>query len=121
MAKKNDSFNITIDSRLLDSFLRSVPSRLAKARHQSLEDSAQEVQNRAKDIYVPVVTGNLKRSITHEVKRDMAIVGTDVEYAEIREKWNRKTGTKGYLKLALDASGKAIEQIFYKNLEKALK
>ena len=111
--------DIHIDALKLTSFLKNIPGKLDRARKDSLQQSALKVQNRAKE-NAPVLTGHLRRSITHEIQRDMAYVGTDVEYAEVRE-YHTQSKPDGYLRPALSASEKEIQKIFDKNFEKALK
>lgn len=71
------------------------------------------VEREAKKI-VPVKTGTLKRSITHEVDvaRRIGIVGSNVEYAPYVELGTRKWKGKPYLRPALLKSKKKIAAIF---------
>ncbi len=104
---------VTIDA---EKFLKKVGklSNLRPVIQLSLQQSALTVQNTAKQL-APVLTGNLRRSITHEVKTDLARVGTDVIYARVRE-FNTKKIPKGYLRPALTRNRKKIRQIFEKNI-----
>jgi len=100
-----------------------------KAAQVSLQQSALEVQNRAKRL-APFLTGNLRRSITHEVKPLSAKIGTDVVYARIHEFGGRAGRNRrvrirpykgrGYLRPALKQSINKIKQIFTKNLKRYL-
>ncbi|KKL61386.1 hypothetical protein LCGC14_2195790 [marine sediment metagenome] len=69
------------------------------------------VERRAKEM-CPVDTGTLKRSITHEIGTDNAIVGTNVEYAPFIELGTDKWAGKPFLRPALMASAKAIRRLF---------
>lgn len=99
------------------------------AAQLSLQQSALEVQNKAKRL-APFLTGNLRRSITHEVKPLSAKIGTDVVYARIQEFGgragrNRKVRIppykgRGYLRPALKESVNKIKEIFNKNLKRYL-
>jgi len=112
------NMSITIDSKKFEHYLRKAPAKLAKARKDSLQQSALKVQNRAK-VLSPVLTGTLRRSITHKIIRDMAHVGTDVEYAVVQE-YQNKSKPYGYLRPALTENKNAIQKIFEKNYKKAI-
>ena len=68
-------------------------------------------------ILVPVDTGRLRSSITHEVEKTVGRVGTNVEYAKHVEFGTVKMGPKPYLRPALHRNEKKIEKMF-KNLIK---
>lgn len=59
-----------------DKVIKSMEDAISKA----LEASALVVEGAAKNL-APVDTGNLRNSITHEVEKKEARVGTNVEYA----------------------------------------
>lgn len=70
-----------------------------------LRETAVDVEATAKG-FAPVRTGNLRRSITHEVRNvpsgAEAVVGTDVEYAPYVEFGTSKMAPHAYLGPALD-------------------
>jgi phage gpG-like protein len=76
--------SITLEAPHLERLLREFPERAKKAIQISLQQSALIVQNAAK-VNSPYLTGNLRRSITNEVKENQATIGTDVVYARIQE------------------------------------
>jgi len=49
----------------------------------------------------PVKTGRLKRSISHIIEKDKAIVGTNVEYAKYVEGGTRRMAARPFLRKAL--------------------
>lgn len=69
------------------------------------------VERSAKEL-CPVETGTLRRSITHEIQGNYAIVGTNVEYAPHVElgtvNW---PGGKPFLRPALEANLKEIRRL----------
>jgi len=80
---------------------------------QKLVTAALMVERTAKQI-VPVLTGTLKRSITHEPvvpKRDVR-VGSNVEYAPFIEMGTSKQIAKPYLRPALEANMDKIRKLF---------
>jgi len=138
--------SVTFDAPHLERLLKEFPERTKKAIAISLKQSALIVQNAAK-INSPYLTGNLRRSITNEVKENYAEIGTDVIYARIQElggvilpktkKYLRfmtrsknwvTVGKviippfkgKGYLRPALEENSEKILKNFADNLEKQL-
>lgn len=81
---------------------------VARQAGRLLQETALDVESTAKE-FAPVRTGNLRRSITHEV-RDVsggaeAIVGTDVEYAPYVEQGTSRMAPRAFLGPALDKHG----------------
>lgn len=65
----------------------------------------------------PYLSWNLKRSIWVEVKQDIWIVWTNLDYAKAREYVNKKNPhTKFYMKRALETSLEQIKIYFAKNI-----
>lgn len=70
----------------LDFTLKSNAKAVQAATEEAIEEALEAVGSQAEGYaiaLVPVVTSNLKQSITHEVDMDehAAIIGSDVEYA----------------------------------------
>ena len=113
-------FTVTVNMKGLNKYLSKLPGRVNGAIKNALRESSLKVQNQAK-INAPVKTGNLRRGITHKVNRNLtANIGTDVEYARIRE-YHTKRLPHGYLRPALKINRKVIETIFNRHIKKALK
>ena len=66
------------------------------------------------------VTGNLSQSITRNVRKELAVVGTPIEYAPYEEFGTRYRGPHPFLRPAFAKSIQAINNIF-KKLYKAVK
>ena len=65
----------------------------------------------------PYQSWNLRRSINYEIKKDEAIIWTNVKYAKVREYVNKKNPSrKFYMKRALESSYWQIKRIFTKNI-----
>lgn len=87
---------------------------------KSLTQSALLVQWKAVK-NAPYETWTLRRSITNEIKKDTAIIWTNVRYAKVREYVNKKNPwRKFYMKRALESSYWKIKQIFTKNIKNVL-
>lgn len=74
----------------LDKLLKKLDSVANETEYtKALEKCCRVVQTTAKEEHVPVATGTLKRSITHEIRREgqniNGYVGTNVEYAVYQE------------------------------------
>lgn len=82
-----------------------------QAVNVALTASALLVEGAAKNL-VPVDTGNLRNSITHEVEKKEAKVGTNVEYAPFVELGTVKMAAQPYLNPALEANKGNIKKIF---------
>ena len=64
-------------------------------------------------LFVPVKTGTLKRSITHEfISQHTAIVGSNVEYAPHVELGTSKMSAQPYLRPALHKNLGLMKKIF---------
>lgn len=109
--------------------LNGIKAKLENAQKRGLALSAQLVAQRATE-RAHVVTGRLKRSITHSVPKPIeggngfkVDVGTNVEYAEEEEfREGTKDGTPhAYLRPALEASRPAIVKITITNIKAAFR
>ena len=85
-----------------------------KMNFKSLTESAVLVESQAKAL-TPVDTGNLRGSITRDVKQDSAVVGTNVFYAIYVELGTRFQSAQAFLFPALTGSIRKIIAIFKKN------
>ena len=136
---------IEVDSKKLDAALKRAPKKTKRLIQEGLKEAALDVQSDSKK-NAPWDTGNLRRSITHEIKAMSAKIGTDVVYAAIQEyggeirpvkgkyltfkingHWVRTTLSrippykgKGYLRPALQSNEKNINQIFSKKFKNIL-
>ena len=90
-----------------DSPFQAVIQEARKRREKAISECVIMVEADAK-LLCPVLTGNLKRSITHEVESDeektVGAVGSNVEYAYWAEK------KQPYLELAVDQNLDRIKQ-----------
>ena len=83
----------------------------------ALEMVAREFEHHAKDSYVPVDTGRLKNSITHDpVTGNEVYIGSDVEYAAYVEIGTSRMGGRHYLKRAGDSHRDEYADILAKYL-----
>lgn len=76
---------------------------------------------RSKPGEVPrVQTGNLRRSITHEVSKQLPIgkVGTNIKYGKMLELGTKKMAPRPYLRPAAHKAEGAIKAIFTRPIEK---
>ena len=69
----------------------------------------------------PVDTGNLRSSLTWELERDAALVGTNVEYAPAVELGTSRQRAQPYLRPALDSNTDAISRVFEKALARHIR
>lgn len=99
-----------------DKAIKSVEEAISKA----LEASALVVEGAAKNL-TPVDTGNLRNSITHEMEKAEARVGTNVEYAPFVELGTVKMAAQPYLNPALEANKGNIKKIFADALKEAVR
>lgn len=111
--------NINMKNKRLQKILAAYPSKSRKVSRASLQKAALLVQNKGKK-NSPYLTGNLRRSITHQLAPNKALVGTNVIYARVRE-FNTKRMPKGYLRPALENSRKEIRKIFANGISKTLR
>lgn len=96
-------------------FTPELEKKISGAVKKSLHTAALIVE--ADAVYdCPYITGNLKNSITHEVKDDNARVMTNVEYAEWVEYGTYKQKPQPFMRPALDKNRKKINAIFEKEL-----
>lgn len=93
-------YEIRLNSRQIQRLSRS--GELTDA----MQRAGQIVEREAKRL-APVLTGNLRRSIYHEVQRDnlgvVARVGTNVKYGIFQELGTRYHDAQPYLRPALEA------------------
>lgn len=92
---------------------------MEQAVNMALTASALVVEGQAKAL-VPVDTGNLRNSITHEVNKQEARVGTNVEYAPFVELGTVKMAAQPYLNPALEANKGNIKKIFADAIKEAM-
>lgn len=92
---------------------------MEQAINMALTASALVVEGQAKAL-VPVDTGNLRNSITHEVKENEARVGTVTEYAIFQELGTVKMAAQPFLNPALEQNKGNIQKIFVDALSKAV-
>jgi HK97 gp10 family phage protein len=92
----------------LDKVMRNLsPAQIEAPKRRFLTRIALIVERAAKR-RAPVKTGHLRRSITHRVERDRAIVGTNVKYAPYQELGTRFIRPRAFLSGGLQASQGAI-------------
>ena len=110
---------IKIESKSLDRLLGRYKRNQDIAIDKSLHQSALLVQGSAKQ-RSPYLTGNLRRSITHVIKKGIALVGTNIVYAQVRE-FNTRRLPQGYLRPAFRKNLNKIKEIFTKNINRVIK
>jgi hypothetical protein len=94
----------------------NLPDNLQSAIQKSLQQSVLLVQWKA-ITNAPYLTGNLRRSITTEVRQDEWTIGTNVKYAKIREYVNKKNPSRRlYMTRAMQTSKEQIKMYFKKNI-----
>ena len=81
-----------------------------QAKVKALTKAALVVEDQAVSL-VPVDTGNLKNSITHQVKGDEARIGTNTDYGPYLEFGTRKMPAQPYLRPAMDKNKNNIQKI----------
>ena len=62
------------------------------------------------------VTGTLTRSITHEVDKDTARVGTNLKYGKFLETGTSKMAARPYLRPAVNKNKRAIKKILNRKI-----
>jgi len=94
-----------------------VEAKIRAACVKSLNESALLIETRSK-LACPVDTGNLRRSITHQIEAaDLtAEVSANASYAAYLEFGTRKMRAQPYLRPAGDNSRRDVERIFQRNL-----
>jgi len=87
---------------------------------KSLAEAGALVKTDAK-LRCPVDTGNLRKSITSEVKQieHSVEIGTNVDYAQYVEYGTKRSKAQPYLRPAGDENRDKIERLFQKNLKAA--
>jgi HK97 gp10 family phage protein len=88
----------------------------------ALTEATRKVQRTAKDL-APVRSGRLRASISTKVdrKKQIGIVGTNVEYAPFLEFGTRKMKAQPFLNPALEINRKGIQQDVQKYIKDQLK
>ena len=86
----------------------------------ALTASALLVEGQAKAL-CPVDTGNLRNSITHEVEKKEARVGTNVSYGIYQELGTSKMAAQPFLNPALEQNKGNIRKIFADALKEAVR
>ena len=111
---------MTTRVRIVVNNVDKVKAECAEAVKKALMICGNNWENHAKDL-VPVDTGRLKNSLTHEMPdNDTVAVGTNVEYAEYVEYGEKAVHRVGQAHFLRDAGLNNVEE--YKNiLEKELK
>ena len=84
--------------------------------YEVVDKNTGEMQIKAKN-YAPVDTGLLKRSITKEVRENVGIVESTVDYAVYQEYGTRYQPGTAHIRPALNAQ----KDTFIKDLEKLIK
>ena len=92
-----------------------VLAKVTAACVKSLTEAGALISTRAKFL-CPVDTGNLRKSITSEVKDLTVEIGTNVHYASHVEFGTRRSKAQPYLRPAGDNSRTDVENLFRKNL-----
>jgi HK97 gp10 family phage protein len=92
---------------------------LEREKRVFLEEAGRIVQGQSKRL-VPVDSGRLRNSISMDVKRDVAIVGTNVEYAPYVEYGTRRQSAQPYLRPALDMNRKPLTDLWRSHIRRAL-
>jgi len=92
---------------------RGVLNEVDRRISQKLVTAALMVERTAKQT-VPVLTGALKRSITHEpeVPKREVLVGSNLTYAPFIELGTSRMSARPYLRPALEANMPAIRKLF---------
>ena len=92
---------------------RGVLNEVDRRISDNLVTAALMVERTAKQT-VPVLTGALKRSITHqpEVPKREVKVGSNLDYAKYVELGTSKMSARPYLRPALEANMAAIRRLF---------
>lgn len=81
--------------------------------HMGLEACGMEVEGNVAEL-VPVDTGHLKSTITHEVDGHTIVVGTNVEYAqavELRDNATHAVGQAHYMRDGIQNSKEICKEI----------
>lgn len=95
------------DARVIRKNARKYPQMMRSIVPRFLEEASIIVQADAKR-QVPVDTGNLRGSISRQIKGNTAIVGSNVEYAEHVEYGTRHMQSRPYMRPAIDNNRKDL-------------
>jgi HK97 gp10 family phage protein len=87
------------------------PKKFRRVQERFLPQAGLIVEGQAK-LNAPVDSGNLRSSITTEVKDEEVIVGTNVEYAPYVEYGTKRMRAQPYLRPALDKNRKDLVRLF---------
>ena len=90
---------------------------IEQAKNRALESIGLFVEGDAK-LRCPVDTGNLRGSLTHEVKSDHVVVGTNVEYSAMVEKGTSNQKSQPYLTPAAENNIGKIEELARREMSK---
>ena len=89
---------------------QDVIDKINRETLKRLTVAAELVETSAK-INAPVDTGRLRASINYSVEKDVAKVGTNVEYARAIEYGSSKKAPEGFLRPAVDENIRRIKNI----------
>jgi phage gpG-like protein len=92
----------------LDKVMRNLSPQQIRAPKRRFLTRVALIGERNVKRHAPVRTGHFRRSITHRVERDRAIVGTNVKYAPYQELGTRFIRPRAFLSGGLQASQGAI-------------
>jgi phage gpG-like protein len=106
---------ILMEAHIENDNTSEVVSSISEAVTDGLEKMGIDIMERAKE-YAPVLTGNLRDSITYEVADDELVVGTDVPYSIEQELGGRyhpaANGGLGFLGIAFTDAERGLEALF---------
>ena len=100
----------------INDYSSKVMAAVDEAIELALENIARTLEHHAREDYVPVDTGRLKNSITHD--KTKTVVYTDVEYAGYVEFGTSKMEARHYMKRAGDNHKDEYLDILKKHLSK---
>jgi len=109
---------LTIDASEIADFAKDLAresSELSKNLTGAMTTSALDIQTTAKKPgYVPIQTGNLRRSITHRVKTSgktiAAIIGSNLVYAAIHEFGGGNIRESRYIQRSIEDNSSKIRE-----------
>ena len=97
---------------------KDYPGIIRDAAPEVLEAGSAMVQADAKHL-APVDTGTLRSSIVREVKGNIAIVGTNVEYAPYVEYGTKRSRAQPFLRPAIDRNRRRIIRMMAEKIRQA--
>jgi len=105
-------------SFIFKSYRNEVAKKIAEKKEKALEAVGVFIEGEAK-LRCPVISGNLKGSITHkvELRDEKVIIGTPVEYAIYVEKGTSHSEKQPYLTPAAEENLKRIENLVKEKLK----